>query len=133
MANTGPRHGEQDKRCQTTMIENYQATMKLALRLKRQLNYTKIALGIVLNQLREYHNDPKIDSGYGDFNMALDSLQLNLRRSIQIMENGQWVVDQCIEETMWQYYDSSVIESARKHKEVPDIDDVRELGLKDLL
>ncbi len=79
------------------------------------------------------HQESKIDSGYGTFDMALDSLQLNLRRSIQIMENGKWVVDQTIESEEWYYYDSSVIESARKTKTPPDIDDVKQLGLKDLL
>ena len=111
----------------------YIQTMDLAQKLKRQLNYTKIALGIVLNQLRELHEDPIIDSGYGDFQMALDSIQLNIRRTIQIMENGKWILDEKIDEEIWQYYDSSVIESARKHKESPDIDDLKQLGLKDLL
>jgi len=91
-----------------------------AIKFKSILNEAKIALGIILNQLKEIYDNgefegiPELDPNDTSFNQFLAELHLNRRRVHQIMSNAKYLLGLETQVDMYSYLDSSVIDLCRK-------------------
>lgn len=94
---------------------------KDAILFKSCLNESKIALGLILNQLKEIYDEgelqgiPELDPNDMSFNQFLAELHTNKRRVYQIMKNANYIQELKIQPDMYCYLDSSVIDLCRKN------------------
>ena len=92
--------------------------MQLAMSLKQQLNKNKIELGIVLVALQDLHAECEYE-GIEDFNTFesnLAELHLNKRRSLQMLRNAKFIIEEGIMPDDYMYWDSSVVDTIRRNK-----------------
>ena len=100
--------------------------MSLAKKLKKEANRNKIELGIVLLELQDLHKECEFE-GIEDFNTFksnLAELHLNLRRSMQMLRNAKFVLDEGIPAEEYEVWDSGIIDLIRrKQKHLRDYHD----------
>ena len=92
--------------------------MQLAKALKSEANRNKIELGIVLLELQSFHKECEFE-GIDDFNTFesnLAELHLNTRRTLQMLRNAKFILEEGITPDEYAMWDSSVIDIISKYK-----------------
>ena len=92
--------------------------MQLAMSLKQQLNKNKIELGIVLLGLQDLHAECEYEGieDFGTFESNLAEIHLNKRRSLQMLRNAKFILEEGIMPDDYMYWDSSVVDEIRRNK-----------------
>lgn len=101
-------------------LEHYQL-MVMAKSFKGHLNEDKLGLGMFLTKLQKFYAECERDGieEFGTFKSCLAELHLNLRRSIKLLQNYQYLKQYDIPEDDYKYFDSSIIELIRRNQKDP--------------
>ena len=103
--------------------------MMMAQQLKALQNQTKLELGIVLDELQDFHEDME-DEGidyFGTFISTLATLHLNMRRTVPLIRNSRYAIQTKIPVENYKYYDSGLLNEMRKKQKDPNeyLDDIK--------
>ena len=86
-------------------------------RQKYKMNEVKIEMGLELVRAEQFLEDNPQDDE--TFNSLLASIHLNKRRVKQMMDNAKYIMELEIKDDDYKYYDSSIINIARRYKQDP--------------
>ena len=86
-------------------------------RYKFKMNELKLQMGLELVRAKQFLEDNPQDDE--TFNSLLASIHLNIRRVKQMMDNASYMLEFPIKDDDYKYYDSSIINIARRYKKDP--------------
>ena len=90
--------------------------------LKESINQYKLELGLVLDELQNFHKEYE---ELGTFKTLLATLHLNMRRTVPLIRNARWVTACNTPLDKWRHLDSSVVDKLRSKKKTPNFDDMQ--------
>jgi len=82
------------------------------------MNRNKIELGIVLLELQQLHSECEYEGieDFGTFDSNLAEIHLNKRRSLQMLRNASFILEEAVKPDDYKHWDSSVVNEIRLTK-----------------